>query len=313
MGLFKLLNLRVLLSGAYHFKLLMFELLPFSFHEFLVAKDERLARIYDEKHELIDNFLRGESIEFKEDIFIEELQPLLHEYLTYGGYPAVIKAEDPETKRMILKNIYDTYVSKDVIEFLKFTDSFKYRATVRALAASVGGLINYRELGSTVQSYYKELKRMISILEETYVITLVTPFFKNPRTELKKTPKLYFHDLGLRNHILNNYNPIDKRPDAGHMIENFALLNLMQAFPENQVNFWRTIAKAEVDFVLGLGEELVPIEVKYQRFNQPKISRSTRSFINTYKPDRALIATRDFWTKEKINGTKVLFTPICYL
>ena len=70
------------------------------------------------------------------------------------------------------------------MEFLKFTDTFKYRSTVRALAASIGGLLNYQELCSTTQSYFKELKRMISILSETYILSLVRPFFTNPRLHL---------------------------------------------------------------------------------------------------------------------------------
>jgi hypothetical protein len=294
-------------------RVFFFELLPFSFHEFLVAKDERLARLHERKNGLMKKFLLGRVIELEKDIFIEEFQPLLHEYLTLGGYPAVIKAEDLETKRMILKGIYDTYVSKDVVEFLKFTDAFKYRDAVRALATSVGGLINYQELGSTIQSYFKELKQIISILSETYVITLVRPFFKNPRTELKKTPKLYFFDLGLRNHVINNFNPIDKRADAGAMVENFVLLGLMRMFPGEQAKYWRTIAKTEVDFVLRLSGGPVPIEVKYQRFKRPKVSRSMRSFIRAYKPKRALVVTRDFWAREKLDETEVLFAPACYL
>jgi len=294
-------------------RVFFFELHPFSFHEFLVAKDERLARLYEQKNEKVRKFLLGEPVEFEEDIFIEEFQPLLHEYLTFGGYPAVVKAEDAETKRMVLKGIYDTYVSKDVVEFLKFTDAFKYRDAVRTMAASVGGLINYQEISSTIQSYFKEVKRVISILSETYVITLVRPFFTNPRTELRKAAKVYFFDLGLRNHVIDNFNPIEKRTDAGAVVENFVLLGLMRASPGEPVNYWRTIAKAEVDFILRLGGEMIPIEVKHQRFTRPKVSRSMRSFISAYKPKRALLVTRDFWAKDKLDGTEVLFAPACYL
>jgi len=295
-------------------RVFFFELLPFSFHEFLVAKDERLARVYERKNGEIRGFLlRGEVPELEEDVFVGGLQGHLHEYLIYGGYPAVVKAADTETKRAVLKGLYDTYVSKDVVEFLKFTDAFKYRDAVRVLAASAGGLINYQQIGSAIGSYFKEVKRIASILSETYVITLVRPFSKNPRTELRKTPKVYFFDLGLRNHVLNNFNPLDRRTDAGAMVENFVLMGLVRAFPDGSINYWRTIAKAEVDFVLRLGEEPVPIEVKYQRFREPKIPRSLRNFIHAYKPRRALIATRDFWGKARVKETEVLFAPCCYI
>ena len=294
-------------------RVFFFELLPFSFHEFLVAKNRRLARVHGKKNEAIRNFLLRGEVELEEDIFVGEFQPLLHEYLTFGGYPAAVRSEDVETKRMVLKSIYDTYVSKDVVGFLRFTDAFKYRDAVRALAASVGGLINYQEIGSAIQSYFKELKRIVSILSETYLITLIRPYFTNPRTELRKVPKVYFFDLGLRNHVMGNFNPLEKRTDAGAMVENFVLLGLMRAFPGEPLNYWRTIARAEVDFLLRLGGELVPVEVKYQRFRRPKVSRGLRSFIRTYRPKRGLVVTRDYWARERINTAEVLFAPACYL
>jgi len=294
-------------------RVFFFELFPFSFHEFLVARNERLAKIYEKKNKRIKEFLiEGEAF-IERDIFLKEFAPLLNEYLIFGGYPAVIKARDNETKRIILKNIYDTYISKDVIEFLKITDAFKYRCVVRALATLVGSLLNYTELCSTCQSYYKEVKRIISILSETYIVNTIRPFYRNPITELKKNPKIYFLDLGLRNYIIENFSPLEKRTDAGAIIENFVFLSLRNSFPDRTINYWRTIAKAEVDFILRLNEQVIPIEVKYQTFKSPKISKSLRSFIKTYKPKRALVVTKDFWGKEKIEDTTIMFTPACYL
>lgn len=294
-------------------RIFFFELFPFSFHEFLVAKNTRLAKIYEDENKHIKRFLLNGKISTKRDIFLREFSPLFTEYLTFGGYPAVIKTEDTETKKMILKNIYDTYISKDVIEFLKISDAFKYRCIVRALAALIGNLLNYTELCSTCQSYYKEVKRILSILSETYIIKTIKPFYRNPITELKKNPKIYFLDLGLRNYIIGNFNPLDKRTDTGPLVENFVFLSLRNSFPDRTINHWRTIAKAEVDFILRTNEEIIPIEVKFQTFKKPKISRSLRSFIQTYKPKRALVVTKDFWSQEKIQDTTVMFAPACYL
>ncbi|RLI46283.1 hypothetical protein DRO69_03440 [Candidatus Bathyarchaeota archaeon] len=294
-------------------RIFFFELFPFNFHEFLVAKNERLARIYEEKNNHIREFLVEGKTFIERDIFLKEFTPLFNEYLIFGGYPAVIKAKDSETKRVILKNIYDTYISKDVIEFLRISDAFKYRCVVRALATLIGNLLNYTELCSTCQSYYKEVKRIISILSETYIVKIIRPFYRNPITELKKNPKIYFFDLGLRNYIIGNFNPLEKRTDVGAVIENYVFLGLRNSFPGKTINYWRTIAKAEVDFVLRLNEQVIPIEVKYQTFKQPKISKSLRSFIKTYKPKRAMVVTKDFWGKKKIEDTIVMFTPACYL
>jgi len=294
-------------------RVFFFELFPFSFHEFLVAKNLRLAKIYEEKNKTIKEFLSSGKAEVEKDIFLKEFAPFFDQYVIFGGYPAVIKAEDFETKRTILKNIYDTYVSKDVVEFLKVTDAMKYRHVVRVLAVLIGNLTNYNEISSATQTYYKELKRTISILTETYIISLLRPFYRNPITELRKVPKVYFLDLGLRNYITDNFNPLDKRTDTGALIENFAFLSLKNSFPKAAINYWRTISKAEVDFILRTGDETIPIEVKYQSFRKPKVSRSMRSFIKSHNTKRALILTKDSWGKARINDTTVLLAPACYM
>jgi len=294
-------------------RVFFFELLPFSFHEFLAAKDPRLAKIYEEKNKTVKEFLLSSKINIEKDIFLKEFATFFDQYIIFGGYPAVIKAEDLETKKTILKNIYDTYISKDVVEFLKVTDAFKYRHVVRALAVLIGNLINYNEICSTCNTYYKELKRIISILSETYIINLAQPFYRNPITELKKVPKVYFFDLGLRNYIIDNFNPLEKRTDSGALVENFVFLSLKNNFQEATINYWRTIAKADVDFVVRIRDEIIPIEVKYQSFKAPRISKSLRSFIRTYKIKKALIVTKDFWEKIKVDDTTILFVPTYYL
>ena len=143
--------------------------------------------------------------------------------------------------------------------------------------------------------------------------SLIRPFHKNPITELKKNPKTYFLDLGMRNYIINNFNPLEKRTDAGALMENFVLLCLKNTFPDKTINYWRTTAKAEVDFILRLDDELIPIEAKYQTFQKPKISRSLRSFIKTYKPQRVLIVTKNFWSHEKIENSTIMFVPAHYI
>jgi len=295
-------------------RVFFFELFQFNFQEFLTAKNPRLANIYREKNNQIKEFIiNGTTLPIEKDPFRKEFTPLLNEYLIFGGYPESIKTADPETKKMILKNIYDTYISKDIIQFLKLSNPTKYRCITRTLAALTGQLLNYNELSSTCQSYYKETKQVIATLAETYIIKLIQPFHRNPITELKKNPKVYFIDIGLRNYIINNFNPIEKRTDVGAIIENHTLLCLRNSFPGQTINYWRTTAKAEVDFILQLNDELIPIEAKYQQFQKPKISRSLRSFIKTYQPKKALIITQNFWYQKKIENTTVLFAPAHYI
>ena len=173
-------------------------------------------------------------------------------------------------------------------------------------------MINFESLSNQTNSYFKEITHLIDVLDQTYIIRLIRPFHKNLVTELRKNPKVYFLDYGLRNYSINNFNPLEKRGDAGKLAENF-VFNEMKLIGENLfLNFWRTTAKAEVDFIFSNGG-ILPIEVKFEEFRKERIGRSLYSFINNYSPKFAVVATKNFWGERNFNGTKVKFIPIPYL
>jgi len=294
-------------------RLFSFELLPLNFHEFLKVRDKNLARIYIEKNRQIRKFIfEGKNFEIEEkDIFIKELLEYLNEYLVFGGYPEVIKAKSEEEKRIVIKNIFNTYIEKDVLAYLQITDVTRFRRLISILAFTSGNLISYEKLSSYCDTYFKNIVRLLDILQQTYVIKLLRPFHRNLVTELRKNPKVYFYDYGLRNYAINNFNDLELREDAGKLAENFVLNQLETE--ELFINFWRTTAKAEVDFVLSDINRIIPIEVKFESFKKPKITRSFHSFLKNYKPKNALVVTKDFWGEKEIGKTKVKFVPIVYL
>jgi len=264
---------------------------------------------------LIDAFIFGsQDFSVPNDIFKKEFQPLWEEYALYGGYPEVVKTSDFLTKREILKNIYETYITKDIIELLNINNYANFRTLVVLLAHRIGTLLNYQELATESSAYFKELKKYLSILEETYVLKQIKPYHKNPVSELRKNPKLYFIDSGLRNYIASDFNPISQRINNGSVAENLVFQSLLnwQANRDFQIHYWRTIAKAEVDFVIQHGDKIIPIEVKFSKETKPKISRSFRNFIEKYQPKFAIVATRDFWGELK-QPTRIKFVPILYL
>jgi predicted AAA+ superfamily ATPase len=293
-------------------RMFSFYLYQFSFEEFIKAKSDQLSYIYEErKNKVIDFILNGKDFKFTEDIFQEDFRKLFEEYAVYGGYPEVVKAEDVETKKIILKNIFETYITKDIIELLRINNLHKFRNLFILLANQIGNLINYNSLSSDVQSYFREVKHFISILEETFIIFLLRPYFSNKITELKKNPKIYFVNIGLRNYAINNFNELDLRGDIGQIVENICLFQLRVRYSDFPIKYWRTLSKAEVDFILELGNEIIPIEVKYSV--EPKISRSLRNFISEYKPKKVLVITKGFSGEEKINSSLVKFIPAWYL
>lgn len=305
-------------------------LLNFEFQEFLRTKPANFYNHYIEASNNIKSFITGDKFKEKfEFLFTDKFLDFLNEFITFGGYPEVVKTEQVEIKMEILRNIYETYLTKDIIETLQMGNVSSYRKLVLILANQIGNLTNYHSLLQDTGCYFALLKKYIDILENTYIIKSIKPFYINEANAIRKNPKIYFLDSGLRNSMLGNFTNIGIRPDNGQLIENYILTQLLKSYfkygaylnPEgNNVRFWRTTSGTEVDFVLNLESEsiiskkqaqnMIPIEAKFSKITKPSISRSFRSYLNTYNPERALILTKDYFELTKINNTKLLFCPI---
>jgi len=295
-------------------RMFSFYLYPLNFGEFIRVKSRELNNVYQEKSKWMRDFI-NEGKNFAtptEDIFSGDFERYFEEYVLFGGYPEVIKAEDMETKRIILKNIYETYITRDIIELLRIADITRFRILLAVLANQIGSLVNYNSLATDIQSYFNQVKHYLSILEETFIIDLLKPFFTSRTTELKKNPKLYFINMGLRNYIIDSFNELTFRPDKGKIVENAVFIQL-KVNEQTPLRYWRTLAKAEVDFIIGERRNLIPVEVKYSPFKQPKISRGFRNFLLTYQPQRALVLTKGFWGELKVSSCLIKFVPVWYL
>ncbi len=293
-------------------RMLEFELLPLSFFEFLRYKDRGLSRMYAEWNGRVVSLLtEGTRLDVKEaeDVFTRDLLVHLNEYSKFGGYPAVVLAREEEEKKKLLKGLISTYMDRDIVSFLQITDTIKFRNLMTALAATAGSMVKVDQLANEVGSYFKELTWLLDVLEQTYVIRRVRPFHRNLVTELKKAPKAYFVDAGLRNSLVDNFADLGRRADGGAMVEGFVANQLSSHV---RTGYWRTTAKTEVDFVAH-GRTVIPVEVKFQRFKRPEVSRSLGGFLRSYHPDRCLVVTRDFWGRRKVGETEVAYVPVGYL
>lgn len=164
-------------------------------------------------------------------------------------------------------------------------------------------------MADEIGSHFRELTKVLDILEQTCVIRRVSPYHKNLLTELKKAQKFYFADPGLRNALMDDFNAVEKRADAGALMENFVLNELSRY---TRLGFWRATSKAEVDFVSHGAGSVVTIEVKFRRFLEPEVGRSLYSFLGQYAPDDSTIITKGFWGEKRVGKTKVFFMPLCY-
>ncbi len=182
------------------------------------------------------------------------------------------------------------------------------------LATQIARVTVYQNLSQVSGIDYRNLKKHLGILEETFICKEVKPFFVNPQKELSHNPKIYFLDMGFRNSLMDNMKSLKIRSDAGAIVENTSFIGLHEPSQGiTRINFWRTKAGAEVDFILHIADDIVPIEIKYSPFNEERLSKSLVSFITTFKPKRAIVLTKDYWGSVKKDKTKILFAPVYYL
>jgi len=287
-------------------RLLLFELYTFDFEEFMLAKDKGLAKILREKVNSVKGFLQGRD-EPEHPSFRNEFLNYWKEYAIFGGYPEVVKADSEEEKTFILKNIYNLYLEKDVISFFRIEESAKFDNFCKILAFGIASILNLNSISSDVKISYRKAEEFLEVLRHSYIVRLVKPFHRNLVTELKKSQKIYFLDLGMRNTVINNFLNFDYRDDRGKLMENFVFRELLTNFEEYKINYWRTAGKAEVDFVLSKDNFIVPMEVK---LSGGKMTRGFHSFLKTYKPERALVITLDDFEKRKIGDTMIYYIPI---
>jgi len=200
----------------------------------------------------------------------------LDNWLVYGSYPGVWNLESDSEKGVKIKQLAANYLYKDVLKFDQVKNSEIVLKLLQALALQIGSEVSFNELAMTVGVGKQTVARYIDLLEKVFVIFSLKPYSGNLRQALNKKRKIYFLDLGIRNAIINNLNPISIRDDVGKLWENFVIAEKYKSQLglgyKTNLYFWRTYAGQEVDLVEDMGGELIGWEIKLKRKNrkQPK-------------------------------------------
>jgi len=206
---------------------------------------------------------------------------VLNNILVYGLYPAM---QSHPSDSVYLTNLIDAVVFKDLVELSLLENKSAALSLLRLLAYQIGSLVNYAELASKLGIGARTVKRYIELFEQSFIIFTIKPYSSRKRDEIAKMPKVFFYDLGLRNALINNFEPVENRGDAGQLFENFVVSELLKYnyygnFGYN-FNYWRTKSGSEVDLVLSKsGHDSIAIEIKSkpQRINQAFKSRYPES------------------------------------
>lgn len=247
------------------------------------------------------------------DLYPEKASRYLEEYLNFGGYPKVVLSPGLNEKQVVIADIYQSFLEKDIALLLNIRKTENLTNLVKILACQIGNLVNVAELSATLNLSAQTVKEYLWYLEKTFIVNKITPYFKNIRKEITKAPTYYFTDLGLRNYSTGQFGTAATFP-GGFLFENFIyrlLKNNLQLTPST-IHFWRTRDGAEVDFVINTGSKVIPVEVKYSYLKSPEISRSFRSFITKYQPPEAYLVHLGPRFTAYIGSTRVNFVPFFY-
>jgi predicted AAA+ superfamily ATPase len=190
----------------------------------------------------------------------------VNQLLLKGGYPRIYKDNLEPFKAY--RNYFQTYVERDLRQIIQVKDLLQFERFVSILAGRIGNILNIEEIGGDIGVSSHTVKHWISILEASFIISRLPPYFENFGKRMIKSPKLYFNDLGLACYLLGIETEVQlsRDPLRGHLFENMVYLELkkhrINQGLDPQLYYYRDQQKNEIDFLFKKGNELIPIEVK---------------------------------------------------
>lgn len=220
---------------------------------------------------------------------------LLPTILTFGLYPEIYLTNSDQDKKLKLGKIIESYLFKDVLSFNRIRNSRALVDLTRALAYQIGSEVNENELSNRLKIDRKTVLSYLEVLEKSFVIFRLYPFSRRPRREIGKNYKVYFVDLGIRNALIGDFNPVMLRADFGSMWENFLISERMKRNANSgryvQNYFWRNYGGAEVDYLELFDGKIEAFEIKA---GEGKLSKGAGSFRKKYGVDIHLINKNNF-------------------
>ncbi len=278
----------------------LYQLFPLSFAEWLPSKSKIIK---------LPNDIQSKVSSHVHHIF----KKYVEEFIIFGGMPGLVHEKKVEAKKRLLLDFVVTYIQKDIKALLREEDILSFNRLLSLLAAQEGGLLSENSTSQALNYSLRQVRKDLAILSQTFLLDILKPFFTNRGRELKQTNKIYYFDTGIRNAILRDFRPLNQRPDKGVLLESFVLHEIQKNFRVGQeIYYWRTREKDEVDFVLVQDRTPIAIEVK-SRLQMPEIPKGVKKFIHKYPEcKKVVVINEDLQETIIYQGKTVIFVPNYY-
>jgi len=208
----------------------------------------------------------------------------LWESFLCGGYPELVSAAGRRDISLWHASYVETYIERDVRTLRQVGDLAQFQKFLRALAARSAQLLNLVELARDLGIAGNTAKAWLSVLEATYQVIVLRPYFANIGKRLVKTPKVYFTDVGTLCYLAGLRDPehAASGPMGGAIMETAVLTEIVKVFLYNGIEpriwFWRTSAGTEVDILVETNGKLIPLEVKLSATPRPGMASAIMTF-----------------------------------
>lgn len=198
-----------------------------------------------------------------------ETEANLEARLIYGSYPEVVLMKNNTKRTQYLRELISSYLYKDILSLEGIRYSNKLTQLLQLLAFQIGKEVSHQELGNGLNMSKNTVERYLDLLEKAFVIFKRSGFSRNLRKEITKNHRYYFYDNGVRNALIDNFNPVNLRNDVGELWENYIVNERMKHNEYLGVYtnsyFWRTYDKKEIDLVEERGGKLYGYEMKWKK------------------------------------------------
>ncbi|MBP1640459.1 MAG: hypothetical protein H6Q17_2042 [Bacteroidetes bacterium] len=208
-----------------------------------------------------------------------------------GGYPDSYLASSDQGSILWRENFLRTYVERDIPQLGFQIPALQLRRLLTMCAHNQGQLFNSSKLGESLGVTYQTVRRYIDLMEQTFIIRSLSPFEKNVKKRLVKSPKIYVRDSGLLHRLLqiDDFNSLMGNPVLGSSWEGFVIENIISSLKDCQFSFYRSATGDELDLLIERGTRTIAVECKAS--SAPQVTKGFWNAIEMTKPDKTYIVS----------------------